>query len=74
MKLLLVTFRYKYSDEACVLQNTYELHTKAIRDLEFTKDGKKLLSCSKDKSIAMTDIETGKLTNLWDHDHPQAHQ
>lgn len=61
--------RYKYSDEACELLNTHELHMKAIREIEFSKDGKNIVTASKDKSILMTDIETGKLTNAWDQAH-----
>lgn len=60
---------YKYSDDVCELQSNHELHVKAIRDVEFSKDGKHILSCSKDKSILRTDVETGKLTNMWDGAH-----
>ncbi|XP_052122080.1 WD repeat-containing protein 55 homolog [Frankliniella occidentalis] len=60
---------YGYSDEACELKYTHELHMKSIRDVEFSKDGKSLISCSKDKSILMADAETGKLTQLWDQAH-----
>ena len=42
---------------------------KAVRDVEFSKDGKSLMSCSKDKSILVTDLETEKLTNVWDKAH-----
>ena len=37
-------FIYKYSNEENTLVDTYEVHTKAIRDVEFTKDGKSLIS------------------------------
>ncbi|XP_034241409.1 WD repeat-containing protein 55 homolog [Thrips palmi] len=60
---------YKYSDEECELLHTHESHVKAIREIEFSKDGKNIFSASKDKSILMTDVETGKLTNLWDQAH-----
>lgn len=42
---------------------------KAVRDVEFSKDGRSLVSCSKDKSILITDLETEKLTNVWDKAH-----
>ncbi|KAK3917661.1 WD repeat-containing protein 55-like protein [Frankliniella fusca] len=60
---------YGYSDAVCELKYTHELHMKSIRDVEFSKDGKNLISCSKDKSILMADTETGKLTQLWDEAH-----
>ncbi|KAJ1525945.1 hypothetical protein ONE63_009131 [Megalurothrips usitatus] len=60
---------YEYSNENCELKNTHELHMKAIRDIQFNKDGKCLVSSSKDKSILVTDLETGKLKNAWDEAH-----
>ena len=63
---------YKYSNDANDLKSTNELHMKAVRDVEFSIDGKTLLSCSKDKSILITDVETEKLTNMWDGAHSSA--
>ena len=35
-------------------------HTKAVRDVDWNKDGKQLLSCGYDKTARIWDIETGK--------------
>lgn len=63
---------YKYTNEENTLLYTHEVHTKAIRDIEFSVDGRDLFSCSRDKSIMVTDFETGKLKRFWDkaHDEP----
>ena len=63
---------YKFSNEENTLLHTHEVHTKAIRDIEFSIDGKDLISGSRDKSIMITDFETGKLKRFWDkaHDEP----
>lgn len=60
---------YKYSNEENTLLNTIEVHSKAIRDIEFNCDGTTLFSVSKDKSILMTDIETGKFKRFYDKAH-----
>lgn len=60
---------YKYSKEENTLVNTLELHTKACRDIEFDEDGKILYSVSKDKSIMLTDVESGKLIRFYDDAH-----
>jgi len=36
-------------------------HKKAVRDIDFTEDGKRLYSVGKDKSIICVDVESGKL-------------
>lgn len=63
---------YKYTNEENTLLYTHEVHTKAIRDIEFSIDGRDLFSGSRDKSIMVTDFETGKLKRFWDkaHDEP----
>lgn len=63
---------YKYTNEENTLLATHEIHTKAIRDIEFSIDGRDLFSGSRDKSIMVTDFETGKLKRFWDkaHDEP----
>lgn len=65
-------FIYKYSCDENVLVNTLELHVKAIRDIEFSVDGKILYSTSKDRSILLTDVQTGKFVRNYEHahDHP----
>lgn len=62
---------YKYSVDENILVNTLELHTKAIRDIEFSLDGSTLYSASKDKSIALTDLNTGKFKRLYEQAHQQ---
>ena len=34
-------------------------HSKAVRDVEWSQDGRSLLSCSYDKTAAVTDVEKG---------------
>ncbi|CAG9862969.1 unnamed protein product [Phyllotreta striolata] len=60
---------YKYSNDENTLENTLELHTKACRDVEFSLDGKILFSTSKDKSIMLSDVETGKLVKFYEDSH-----
>lgn len=60
---------YKYSNEENKLLYTHEAHSKAIRDIEFSTDGRDLFSGGRDKSIMMTDFETGKLKRFWDNSH-----
>ncbi|XP_055295710.1 WD repeat-containing protein 55 homolog [Sitodiplosis mosellana] len=62
---------YKYSVDGNVLANTLELHVKAIRDIEFNHDGNVLYSASKDRSILMTDMETGKFIRCYEQAHEQ---
>lgn len=60
---------YKYSDEENTLLSNIEVHTKAVRDIEFNGDGSTLFSVSKDKSIMLSDITTGKLKRFYDNSH-----
>lgn len=62
---------YKYSNDENTLLQTHEVHSKAIRDIEFSTDGRDLFSGSRDKSIMMTDFETGKLKRFWDNAHEE---
>lgn len=62
---------YKYSVDENVLVNTLELHLKAIRDIEFNHDGSVLFSASKDRSILLTDVETGKFRRCYEQAHEQ---
>lgn len=52
---------YKYSLSECSVVSTYETHTKACRDVEFSDDGDTLYSASKDKGIVLTDVNTGEI-------------
>lgn len=54
---------YKYNVEENSVIKTLELHTDACRDIEFGPDGKVLYSVAKDKTIMLSDIETGKLVH-----------
>lgn len=60
---------YKYSNDENTLVNTLEVHTKAIRDIEFNLDGTTLFSTSKDRSIMLSDVHTGKLKQFYDNAH-----
>lgn len=62
---------YKYSVDGNVLVNTLELHVKAIRDIEFSLDGSVLYSASKDRSILLTDVQTGKFVRCYEQAHEQ---
>lgn len=52
--------------------DTLEVHTKACRDVEFSLDGKLLLSASKDLSVMVSDAETGKLVRFYENAHEAA--
>lgn len=60
---------YKYSNDENTLMNTLEVHTKAIRDIEFNLDGTTLFSTSKDRSVMLSDVHTGKLKRFYDSAH-----
>ncbi|KAK5646786.1 hypothetical protein RI129_005250 [Pyrocoelia pectoralis] len=60
---------YKYSNEGNILLESLELHVEACRGIDFSTDGKHLFSISKDKSIMLTDVETGKLFKFYDNAH-----
>ncbi|RZC40826.1 WD40 domain containing protein [Asbolus verrucosus] len=63
-----VTF-YKYTNEETTVVRTLELHTKSCRDIEFSGDGKILYSVAKDKTIMLSDVESGKLVRFFDEAH-----
>lgn len=60
---------YKYSNDENTLLHTIELHNKACRAIDFSKDGKILFSTSKDKAIMLSDVETCKLTRYYEDSH-----
>lgn len=62
---------YRYTNEENTLLQSHEVHTKAIRDIEFSQDGKSIFSASRDKSIMITDFETGKLKRFWENAHEE---
>ncbi|SPP88430.1 WD repeat-containing protein 55 homolog [Drosophila guanche] len=63
---------YEYGTEGNKLLRTIEVHSKACRDVEFTEDGRYLLTASKDKSVMVTDVETEKLKKLYETAHDDA--
>lgn len=62
---------YKYSVDENILVSTLELHLKAIRDIEFSHDGKQLYSTSKDRSILLTDMQSEKFIRNYEKAHDQ---
>ena len=60
---------YKITNEENTLVNTFENHTKACRAVEFSNSGDILFSVSKDKSIMLTDVKTGKLISNYENTH-----
>ncbi|XP_029040148.1 WD repeat-containing protein 55 homolog isoform X1 [Osmia bicornis bicornis] len=62
---------YKYSNTETELVSTLELHLKACRDIEFNESGKTLFSTAKDLCIMLTDVETEKLTRLYENAHTE---
>ncbi|XP_044266489.1 WD repeat-containing protein 55 homolog [Tribolium madens] len=60
---------YKYSNEENSIVRTLEVHTKACRDIEFSEDGKSLFSAAKDKTVMISDVESGKLSRFYDKAH-----
>lgn len=65
-------YLYEYSETANKHLRTIEVHAKSCRDVEFSEDGLKLLSCSKDRSIMITDMETEKLLKYYENAHDDA--
>lgn len=61
--------RYTYNNEETNLISTIESHLKACRDIEFSTDGLSLFSVGKDLCIAITDVETTKLTRFYEKAH-----
>lgn len=63
---------YRYANEENQLLYTHEVHNKAVRDIEFSSDGSNMFSASRDKSVVLSDFETGKFKRFWDgaHDDP----
>lgn len=62
---------YRYENEENKLLYTHEIHSKAVRDIEFSADGRALFSASRDKSIILSDFETGQFKRFWDNAHEE---
>ncbi|CAH2066617.1 unnamed protein product, partial [Iphiclides podalirius] len=63
---------YEYNNDETKLVNTFELHVKACRDVEFDDTGDIMFTAGKDKAIIVTDIETGKLKQCYENAHEEA--
>lgn len=62
---------YKFTNDECTILNTHEAHSKSIRDVEFNTEGNLIISTARDRSIMVTDVETGKLKRFWDDAHEE---
>ncbi|RVE47761.1 hypothetical protein evm_007516 [Chilo suppressalis] len=62
---------YEYNNEETKLIETHELHLKACRAVEFNEDGCTMYTTSKDRTIMVTDVETGKLKKCYDNAHQE---
>ena len=51
------------------MQSTLELHSKAVRYVEFTDDGGHLITASTDRTAVITDVNTGTVERIFLH-HP----
>lgn len=63
---------YRYAIEECEVMSTIEIHSKAIRSIEFDGDGEQIYSASKDRSVLITNVETGKFVREYTQAHEQA--
>lgn len=66
---LFPTLSYKYDNEENELVSSLHHHKKPCRVVTFDKDGKLLLSASKDKSVVLTDVETMTVTQTYSKAH-----
>ncbi|XP_058058655.1 WD repeat-containing protein 55 homolog [Anopheles bellator] len=62
---------YRYANEENKLEATHELHTKSVRCVEFSRDGRALITTGRERSIMVTDVATGKLTRCWEAAHEE---
>ncbi|RZF48543.1 hypothetical protein LSTR_LSTR011158 [Laodelphax striatellus] len=65
-------FIYKYDVAGNQTQRKTEVHTGACRAVEYSHDGQKIFTVSKDKSIVATDSETGQFVHVFDKAHSAA--
>ncbi|XP_052866241.1 WD repeat-containing protein 55 homolog isoform X2 [Anopheles cruzii] len=62
---------YRYGNEENKLEATHELHTKSVRCVEFSRDGRSLITTGRERSIVVTDVATGKMTHCWEAAHEE---
>ncbi|XP_071080291.1 WD repeat-containing protein 25-like [Haliotis cracherodii] len=55
-----------FSAESACMRNLMH-HGKAVKDAEWSHDGRNILSCSYDRSAVLTDVETGKQVCKLEH-------
>ncbi|XP_041351529.1 uncharacterized protein LOC121370402 [Gigantopelta aegis] len=51
-----------------MLLQVYSKHSKAVKDAEWSYDGKSILSCSYDQTALVIDVETGNILRKLQHD------
>eukprot|EP00058_Branchiostoma_floridae_P012884 XP_002598372.1 hypothetical protein BRAFLDRAFT_69729 [Branchiostoma floridae] len=61
---------HSYASSANTLVRTFKHHKKATRAVSFSKDGNSLITSSKDKSLQVVDVETGKVSQCFSQAHP----
>ncbi|XP_035683047.1 WD repeat-containing protein 55-like isoform X1 [Branchiostoma floridae] len=61
---------HSYASSANTLVRTFKHHKKATRAVAFSKDGNSLITSSKDKSLQVVDVETGKVSQCFSEAHP----
>ncbi|XP_066287198.1 WD repeat-containing protein 55-like isoform X1 [Branchiostoma lanceolatum] len=61
---------HSYASSANTLVKTFKHHKKATRAVAFSKDGNSLITSSKDKSLQVVDVETGKVSQCFSQAHP----
>ncbi|KAL1377262.1 hypothetical protein pipiens_016382 [Culex pipiens pipiens] len=62
---------YSFTNDECTVKDTHEVHSKSVRDVEFNEAGDLIVSTARDRSIMVTDVETGKLKRFWDEAHEE---
>lgn len=61
---------FEYSNQANLLRKKLKIHKRNVRSIEFSKDGRTLLSSCTNSSLKMTDVETSKVVFKALKSHP----